>query len=341
MDDLNINSKEYWDMRFKTDWETNGGQEQTIYFTKLALSLLPEIFMKIMKEKRLSLLDWGCAEGEGTVLLAENFNSSKVVGLDFATSAIEKARFNHPNFSFLDGKIEDYDEAYDVIFTSNCLEHYKNPIEWVKYLLGWSKHFLVVLIPFQEYDRINEHFYTFDYESFNLRINNFSLVFHKEIETDPKYWRGKQLMLVYGNNDSELLSLLNLEVYRPNEFEDLQRVHVLSELNNEIEKRNEILAFIQTENKAKEEWIGKLQEEVQKRDEILTFIQNENKVKEEWIEKLQEEVRKRDELTILIQNELQEEVTNRDNSVVFLQKEIKEKDTWIKRLQDEIKAQES
>ena len=45
---MNINSKEYWNHRFDTDWLDYAGDRQTIFFADLLCQMLPE---ELVKEK--------------------------------------------------------------------------------------------------------------------------------------------------------------------------------------------------------------------------------------------------------------------------------------------------
>ena len=60
----NINTMEYWDNRFEADWEEAQGSSQTIFFSEVALQLLPQWIKDDIKERRLTVCDFGCAEGQ-------------------------------------------------------------------------------------------------------------------------------------------------------------------------------------------------------------------------------------------------------------------------------------
>ncbi|HKU51112.1 MAG TPA: hypothetical protein VJQ25_01490, partial [Nitrospira sp.] len=69
MDDQHVNSKEYWDRRFRLDWEAMQGREQSRFFAKVALEHLPPWFFTLARAQRLTFCDWGCAQGDGTDVL--------------------------------------------------------------------------------------------------------------------------------------------------------------------------------------------------------------------------------------------------------------------------------
>lgn len=66
-----VNSLTYWDHRFSTDWEQNLGREQSRFFSEVAMELMPEWLIDYWRANDLTLCDWGCAQGDGTAILAE------------------------------------------------------------------------------------------------------------------------------------------------------------------------------------------------------------------------------------------------------------------------------
>ena len=89
MENNNINSRQYWNQRFMSgDWDQNMGQEQTYYFYSLLMKMLPDWFKTILRQSQYSIVDFGCAEGQGMPLLAAGLNSD-IKGIDFSECAIE------------------------------------------------------------------------------------------------------------------------------------------------------------------------------------------------------------------------------------------------------------
>ena len=117
-----INSEAYWSRRFETDWITNHGREQSVYFARIVIDNLPEWLTRSLRDERLTVCDWGCALGDGTDLLAQVF-SGQVTGIDFAEPAIVSARatFPKPHFLRTDVLSEPFDERFDVVVSSNTL----------------------------------------------------------------------------------------------------------------------------------------------------------------------------------------------------------------------------
>ncbi|WCF07873.1 glycosyltransferase [Paenibacillus thiaminolyticus] len=311
-----VNSKSYWDGRFEQDWESNGGREQTAYFTNLAMKLFPYPIKQFITNRNLSILDWGCAEGDGTNILANCFPNSQVSGLDFSEAAIRKARLNYPNHEFMDGELKTYGKKYDVIFTSNCLEHYSNPHDWIKNLMEYTNHFLVILLPFQEYERIDEHFYTFDYDTFNIQFGLFNVVFFKEIESDPNFWPGKQLMLIYANTRSDLYKELKTDWYKSLDInEKTVSEEYYRSLLDKVKERDSIIEYIKRENETNETWIQSLKKEVKIRDESVECLSLELNKKVSEISRLEEETEELKHILNNIQKELDKQVE--ENSYIL------------------------
>lgn len=316
---MEINSEKYWDQRFEKDWESKGGRNQTHYFTNLALKMLPTTLIKILEKERLSFLDWGCAEGDGVDIIAHRFSGFEVSGLDFSKSAIDKAKVNYPEYNFYEGSLQDHGNEFDIIFTSNCLEHYTNPLDWVKQLLSFTKDMLIIMVPFQEQNRIDEHFYTFDYNTFPMKIGSYIISYFKIVDANPQYWPGKQLMIIYSRQDSKILNELNLEIYNPlSKQEEEEQFDYIAKLKEDIKNRDEICIAITKENKNLTKWLDTVKDELRKRDESVEFLKKELQEKDKWIAILQEEVAKR------------------DASVLNLQENMEEKDRWIAILQEEV-----
>ncbi|MDP3234842.1 MAG: glycosyltransferase [Myxococcales bacterium] len=202
-----INSTAYWDDRFSTgDWSQNRGEAQTRFFGSLAIRLLPSWALHDIKARRRTVVDLGCAEGGGTVALAQALEGCKVVGVDFAPSAIDRARALHPGLEFAVGSLESPPAGAEVIFVSNVLEHVQDPLAALRSL---AQHpglkYLIVLVPLHEVLRHHEHVVTFDYNNFAIRMGPLSLAAFDEVDLrgtpDERFWFGKQAFAVWANDD--------------------------------------------------------------------------------------------------------------------------------------------
>lgn len=257
-----INSSEYWDNRFESDWEEKFGLEQTLFFTKIALNNIPNDIKKIFNKYNFSILDWGCAEGQGAHLLKKEFNELNVSGMDFSEVAIKKAKKLFNNIVFYNQNLKDLGKEFDVIYSSNCLEHFEKPGEIMKDLYQYTNNYLILLLPFEEKDRIDEHFVSFDYDSFKIYDNDFHLVFFKEINIDymegVKYWSGKQILLIYAKSNAKGLDEYNVTL--KDSFSDINKNIKLKELKiinleNQIDILNNKIKIINNNFNQKEQEI--------------------------------------------------------------------------------------
>ncbi|AOZ00582.1 hypothetical protein BKK81_16040 [Cupriavidus sp. USMAHM13] len=209
MKESDINSKRYWDNRFDTDWAEASGREQTRFFCDLAVKHLPGWLAAQIREQGLSVCDWGCAEGDGTEILARALAPAPVTGVDFSSAAIRKASENYPGLDF---QAVDYLSAegadqrvFDVVFTSNTLEHFADPFSVLRRLEPRIGRWLVVLIPYREFERIAEHEFTFDFGNTPLTLPGGLRLVHADlVDTsmhNPCYWPGEQMLLVYGRQE--------------------------------------------------------------------------------------------------------------------------------------------
>ena len=192
-----INSREWWEEYFIADWDAHGGGDQTRHFMErlLAELLTPE---KVFLGSGVRILDWGCAFGEGVELLAQAFPRSHVAGLDFASRAIAQARKRHPNREFILAE-KGVPREFDVIITSNCLEHYEHPLEMVSAHQRSCRRLWIGLVPYNESPLHEQHRYQFREESFPKLIGHFVRLYEKVININPLHWPGQQLLVVYGS----------------------------------------------------------------------------------------------------------------------------------------------
>lgn len=212
----NVNDKEYWDERFKENWAERRGREQSRFFARLGIGLLPDWLKWSLASDQLSLLDWGCALGDGTDVLAQSLDGVAVTGCDFSPAAIDDATFHYPNIDFqcFDVAASKIDRQWDFVFSSNTLEHFHKPWEMLDAVSRVAKMGVVLLIPYEEYLRIEEHFYTFEAGNIPFRLDgDFFLAYHRIVDGSSipeTEWAGKQILLVYLRNDAPLAAKLKL-----------------------------------------------------------------------------------------------------------------------------------
>lgn len=201
---MNINSKEYWNNRFSiNDWTEKKGREQTSFFVNLAISNFPQWFINDINKEKLSICDFGCAEGDGVKILSDYFINSKITGVDFSDDAIKCSKKNYPQNDFVVGAEDSLKESFDVVFSSNTFEHFENPFEKLSTLLKHTRKYLVLLLPFREFERIEEHLYTFNFDSFPMKLDDFNMASATIIDgakIENSHWYDNQILVIYAAN---------------------------------------------------------------------------------------------------------------------------------------------
>ena len=247
-----INSKAYWDQRFASNWESHSGPRYTYFHGEVLLRHLPEWLVSEINQQKLSICDWGCAEGDAVNIFTSRFPANRVCGVDFAAPAIESAKKNYPGCKFFcqNWLTDSVGEKYDIIYSSHTLEHFRTPFQvMAENLLPRANRYLVVMVPFAENPQKMdpEHFFRFIPEVIPQKLGNWDCVFYKVINSlkEDDFWRGIQVLLVFANPENSAANLtmasmpgesawLELEVKEKNAAcEKLQH-----ELQVEKEKRN-------------------------------------------------------------------------------------------------------
>ena len=202
-----VNSSRYWDSRFSEDWETFEGPRQSRFFARIALEHLPSWLTDAIWRDALSVADWGCAQGDGTDAFAPRVRPGRLVGIDFSATAIEQARARYPNTTF---RCEDWldaaaapGERFDVVLSSNTLEHFHDPASVLDAIAARARRAVVLVLPYREQDRIDEHFASFFPETIRQRLSNgFTLHWSQAIDCRPipgTSWAGEQIVLVWAD----------------------------------------------------------------------------------------------------------------------------------------------
>jgi polyhydroxyalkanoate synthesis regulator phasin len=194
------NSREWWDSYFESEWEEHDGTGQTRHFMGLIVGNLPATELHYLREHRISVLDWGCAFGDGVVVLNGAFPNLEVTGLDFAERAIREASCRHPNCRFIHSPDGSILETFDVIITSNCLEHFEKPLDVIRSHIGMCRSLYIALVPYNEYPLHPHHRAQLREECFPEQLHCFIRFHTSVIDADPRWWPGQQLLVVYGSS---------------------------------------------------------------------------------------------------------------------------------------------
>jgi len=211
--ELRVNSKPWWDGFFSTQWEKNRGREQTAFFMRTLLERLPWA-VELAIEGSQTILDWGCALGDGVAELARRFPAQTVQGLDVSPVAIEKAREAFPQFGFFTTPLEQLGGRFDVLVSSNCLEHFEHPLAVLEGCLAHTRRLFLLMVPFAEKLPSEYHDVSFGLASFPQRLGRFSRIHQRVVDTRGSgHWEGDQLVVVYASR-RDLAGLLLIGAQR-------------------------------------------------------------------------------------------------------------------------------
>ena len=122
-----------------------------------------------------------------------------MTGMDFAERAIIEARHSFPNYDFRHTENGDIGDRFDVIITSNCLEHFADPVSIMRQHLRCCRRLYVALVPYREAPLHPQHVAQFREECFPERLEGFSRLATVVIDCQLPYWPGKQILVIYGS----------------------------------------------------------------------------------------------------------------------------------------------
>lgn len=168
---MNVNTREYWEQRFRTsDWAKKGGKIQS---REHALRF--SAHLEIPHDFTGSICDFGCAEGDAFPVYREYWPNAKLTGIDFASCAIELACKKYAGIGdFLIGSYLEVPKS-DVIISAHTLEHLEHHIEIIRALRERCK-FLFVIVPYKEDPIGSEHLRKYDENAYNdLALKKFKV----------------------------------------------------------------------------------------------------------------------------------------------------------------------
>jgi flagellar motility protein MotE (MotC chaperone) len=320
MNDKNVNGLDYWNERFELDWTQNQGQKQSRFFGMVACRLFPEWFVGDVNAQGATFCDWGCAMGDGTKFMRDCLGLERVTGIDFSEIAIAEARKHYPEIEFdtEDLLAEVASRRFNVIFSSNTLEHFHEPWRAADKLAALADDYFVMLVPFQEpaEDRHEEHFYSFEWNNLRRRLaGRLDLIYASVIDAselpDPQ-WGGKQVLAIYAGPHA-LTRVGDMLAERgedwPGKFGNLhdQSVQMRAELDATIRQRNglgyELIEARNEKETMREEQAQQLQVAADLRERIGQLQASLNALETEHAQLRTAEMHVRDQL-ISAENEL-------------------------------------
>jgi hypothetical protein len=162
---MKINSKEYWENRFRVgDWAQKGGPAQTSGFAKSQLKHL-----RINNKFRGVICDFGCGTGDAFPVYRKAWPHAELLGVDVSETAVKSCTAKYGSIAtFFCGSHSAVPRS-DIIISSNTFEHLENQHLVAADLLGKCK-ILYIVVPFNECLSASgacEHINTYDHNTFN------------------------------------------------------------------------------------------------------------------------------------------------------------------------------
>lgn len=136
----NPNSKRYWDRKLERLGDS--WRDDHYYFV---VDLLP-------RDEEFTLLDVGCALGEGCVLLRERFPRARITGIDISDVGIRKARSRAGDIEYrvLDITRDPIPGVFDYMTIIETLEHFDNPFAVLDRCLKNTRKMIIVCVPYRQ-----------------------------------------------------------------------------------------------------------------------------------------------------------------------------------------------
>lgn len=214
-----------WNKELKENWEKGiNGNYQTAHFVSQVLANIDmRHFEKLSKAK--SLLDFGCAFGQASIVLSSLFKNLEITCFDTAEVAVDKIKKKQPGFNVTTKKQDA--NLYDVVYCSNTIEHFSsinlNDFE--------AKEMLIILVPYdqnlqgwpgdlepKEGEKPGGHEITFSRKNFPKTIGKLERTMFKPIrETVKNMGTGDQLLVVYEKYDEIAEKDIEFEKKQTNE----------------------------------------------------------------------------------------------------------------------------
>jgi len=157
----NINNCNYWNDRFSTDWTGKGGDVQT---EEHILTLLP--FLRLPRNYEGTIMDFGCAIGNGMPILRRYFPKARFIGVDYSRTAISQCIRRYGDLAeFVCNEDSEIPHA-DIIISLHVIEHITDDKAVIELLLKKCRS-LYVTVPYQEdISLVPEHVHRYDIEYF-------------------------------------------------------------------------------------------------------------------------------------------------------------------------------
>jgi SAM-dependent methyltransferase len=146
-----------------------------------------------------SLLDSSCALGDALPIFNKHFPKVQLYACDFSTEAIQRCKERFADLaSFFTASLEEIPDVYDVIYSSNTLEHFCDYKEKARTLLQHCRY-LCILVPYDERSKCGKdleygpychHVVTFREHSFDFLLDEglAKKIHQPKVFAVPKAW---------------------------------------------------------------------------------------------------------------------------------------------------------
>lgn len=273
---MEVNSVEYWNQRFETDWNDFGGDDQTNFFANTLCNMLPQWFIDELKENKYSVCDLGCADGNALPIWNDFFKGCSIYGEDFAENAIKNARKKYPEFMYLVSDImqPEGNRQYDVVISSNTVEHFRDTEEVLRNICIRSNKYTLIMLPYREDEGLTEeHEVKFHTDKVPQYIDNNLLIYVSTCQCNSPYYPGEQILLIYSKDPkgtmlSDIVEHVNSDTYKELENKNadiLQKNADLENVKSVLEKEKAGLekekADLESEKKTLEGDVDRLKNE--------------------------------------------------------------------------------
>ncbi|MCP4182026.1 MAG: class I SAM-dependent methyltransferase [Hyphomicrobiales bacterium] len=184
-----------WNAYFEENgkWELNGGRQQSRLFA--------EAFCEhtcISVEQGDTLLDSSAALGDSLPALRKRFPHVQLIAYDFSSVAIRRAEQRFSELATFSTKsMEEITDNFDIIYSSNTLEHFSAYKDKTRALLQQCRY-LCILVPFDEqhngkdleYNPYADHVVTFRHDTFDFLLDEglAKEIFPPQVFRVPKAW---------------------------------------------------------------------------------------------------------------------------------------------------------
>lgn len=336
---MEINSVEYWNKRFETDWSECGGNGQTVFFANTLCNMIPEWFADEVRKGKYSVCDLGCADGDALPIWSNFFGPAEVCGEDFSENAIANARRKYPEFMYLVSDIM-YPEGkrqYDVVISSNTVEHFKDTERVLENLCKRSKKYTVVMLPYREDEfPTDEHEAIFHTDTIPCFVGGHALIYSRTCQCNSKYYIAEQILLIYSKVPertmlSDLVEYVNSDSYKMLQDANEVTVQKCTELDKEKQIFQQKNIDLESANKILENEKSVLTEQISALEKDRVLLETEKTVLVNEKTALQNEKSNLENEKIVLQNKK----TDLENERVVLQRDKKILEADVDRLKSD------